>query len=320
MHKYEYYNDILILKGVWTNSSIPLLLKIIQKSKKVENLGNVSINVQYIIDKYNSNDQSKINYEKHQIIKPVEHSFMMKIIKMQIKLLKKIRLTVAQKEAFKDYFITDFTELGMNSVLLISIMCSVLGIAIVLESYAQLHYLGVEAFTMHFFISFALREMMPIMTAILIASKCVTSITAKISAQKINSELKMLELMNISENIVLKPKWLACILIMPLMNIYALFFSILFGTIAYSTLSNYNLIFAFNHIMEFINMPNFIISQAKSIIFGWWLGLTMCSAGILYEFGTENLGKSVVKAVIYSISGIIIFDMIVMFICTKMGV
>ncbi|QEK38030.1 ABC transporter permease [Candidatus Cytomitobacter indipagum] len=329
MVQYKFINNSLILMGKWNNDNLINLIDIInhadEKISEVQIDGEVSLNVEYIVDKYNNNksDRKKrisLKYADINADDKKEDLFITKIIRMQIQFLKRMKLNSAQKEAFRDYIVYDFAELGMNSLLLVAAMCSVLGMAIVLEGYAQLYYLGVESFTMHFFVSFIFREMIPIMSSILIASKCVTSITSKLSAQKINSELKMLSFMNINENIVLKPKWIACMIIMPLMNVYGLIFSLASGSIAYSFLSNSNIIFALNHMISSFNMTNFLISQTKSLVFGWWIGLVMCSAGILYDYGIKNLGKAVVKSVVYSISGIIVFDMIVMFLCTKMGI
>ncbi len=319
MQRYRSKEDILILEGAWSTHDIPQLLKIMTKYNKVQIDGIVSNNIMLLINQHNT----KINKEIHDFdIKESKESFdfIVKIFSMQWKFLKKLSMNSAQKEAFKNYFVTAFLNISVNSLFLVSMMSAILGVAIVLEGYSQLYYLGVEVFTMHFFVSFIFREMIPVMTAILLASKCGTSITANIAGQKINSELKMLNLMNIGENIYLKPKWIASVVVAPLMNIYALFFAILCGTIAYSSLSNFNLIFSINHMLTFVNMPNFIISQVKSVIFGWWIGLVMCAAGVLYSHGSANIGKATIKSIVYSVSGIIIFDLIVMFVCTKMGV
>ncbi len=319
MNSYKSDSDTLILEGIWRTENIPQLLNLKENFKTIKSTGNISANVDFLIKQHNSSIKKNILYV-NQTLKEDNNQFLFKIIKMQKDFLKKLYLSDAQKEAFRDYFTISFSMISINSLLLIAMMSSVIGIALVLEGYAQLYYLGVEAFTMHFFTTFLFREMMPIMTAILLSSKSGASMTASIAAKNMNSELKMLKLMNINTTLFLKPRWLAFLFVTPLMNIYALFFAISCGVIAYSTLSNFGVIFSFNHMFSYFNLTNFIISQIKALIFGWWIGLVTCSAGILYDFGSDNLGRSIVKSIVYSISGIVIFDMIVMLICTKMGV
>ncbi|USO00625.1 MAG: ABC transporter permease [Alphaproteobacteria bacterium] len=324
-YKYKIVNDkrILVLIDDFISQDIPLLQKLLTRADDVEILGTITDNVDFFLSnrhdffKYSPN----FNYSKYtNIPDSTSTNFLTKIYKMQLLLIKYTKMTVPQLEAFKNYFIDSFKEISTGSLRLITLMSSVLGIGIMSEGYAQLEYVGAESFTMHFFVAFIFREMVPIMNSILIASKCVTAITAKISIQKINSEWKMLNLMNIHDNIILSPKWLAFLLATPLMNLYAIFFAFTLGIVIYSILANCTLLFSFNYAINFCNMTNFMISQVKSLVFGWWMGLVTCSAGVLYDFGNENLGKAIVKSVTYTIGGIVFLDMLMMYICTRLGI
>ncbi|QEK39019.1 ABC transporter permease [Candidatus Nesciobacter abundans] len=323
---------ILTLSGVWSNDNLSFLLELLPVDKVVLET-KVNPNIAYILKKYtkevifleSQNSISEriklqsIDNRSGSLIEK-ERSFLVSIFKMNTKILRINKFSEPRKEIFRFYFYKAFMKIGNETLPLMFLISSILGIAMVLEGYSQLKYIGVEMLTMQFFVKFAIREMIPVIISMLMASKSGSSIASVFASMNISGEFTMMKIMRIGKMNILKPYFIVFLVLFPLMNILSIFFCLILGMLAYKILLKTTIILAVVRTVEYISLSNFLISEAKSLLFGYWTGLCVCAAGMFYNYGTENVGKSVTKAVVYSVSGILLLDIFVMFVCNVMKI
>jgi phospholipid/cholesterol/gamma-HCH transport system permease protein len=159
-----------------------------------------------------------------------------------------------------------------------------------------------------FFVLAAVREIGPLITAIVLAGVAGTAITADLGARKIREELDALQVLGVDpvKNLVV-PRFLALMMVTGLFNIYALLFGIFGGIIASAT--NGQVLGPFWDTL-FANATTTDLwgSVLKTTIFGAIIAIVCCYKGMTASGGAEGVGRAVNQAVVISFLGIGAFN------------
>ncbi len=159
-----------------------------------------------------------------------------------------------------------------------------------------------------FFVVFAIREIGPLITAIVLAGVGGTAITADLGARKIREELDALQVLGVDpiKNLVV-PRFLALMLVTGLFNLYAILFGLFGGLLAAFTYEQplgpfWNTLFANATSTDLWG------SVLKTTIFGAIIAIVCCYKGMSASGGAEGVGRSVNQAVVITFLGIGAFN------------
>ena len=153
------------------------------------------------------------------------------------------------------------------------------------------------------------RELAPVLTGVIVAGRIGSAFTAEIATMKVTDQIDVLFILNTDPFYYLViPRVYACILMLPILNIFALATSIsssiLIGFILYNipvsvflTSSN-------------ISLLDLVYSLFKAIVFGFIIGVISCSWGLSTTGGAKNVGKSTTSSVVTILVVIFIIDFI----------
>ncbi len=159
-----------------------------------------------------------------------------------------------------------------------------------------------------FFVVFAVREIGPLITAIVLAGVAGTAITADLGARKIREELDALQVLGVDpiKNLVV-PRFLALMLVTGLFNLYAILFGLFGGLLAEITYEQplgpfWNTLFANATSTDLWG------SVLKTTLFGAIIAIVCCYKGVTASGGAEGVGRAVNQAVVISFLGIGAFN------------
>jgi phospholipid/cholesterol/gamma-HCH transport system permease protein len=159
-----------------------------------------------------------------------------------------------------------------------------------------------------FFVLAAVREIGPIITAIVIAGAAGTAITADLGARKIREELDALQVLGVDpiKNLVV-PRFLALMLATALFDIYAILFGLFGGLLA--AVVNHQPLGPF-WVTFFNNTSTTDLwgSTLKTAIFGAIIAIVCCYKGMSASGGAEGVGRAVNQAIVVSFLGIGAFN------------
>ncbi len=150
-----------------------------------------------------------------------------------------------------------------------------------------------------------LRELGPLLTSAIVAGTLGSTITAEIGARQIRQEIEALEILGINpvRNLVL-PKVLACALMMPVLNLIALWAGIA-GTLGAAVVLYGSTPGAFfDSLLTLTTFIDLWGSEMKLILFGWMIGIIASYKGLTVGGGAEGVGKAVNESVVASLVGI----------------
>jgi phospholipid/cholesterol/gamma-HCH transport system permease protein len=204
-----------------------------------------------------------------------------------------------------------FVEFGVRSLPIVGLICFLIGVILALQSSYTLDKWGANRFIAVLVAVSAIRELAPLMTAVLITGRSGSSITAEIGTMMVSEEIDALEVMGLNPvKFLIVPKFLAMIAAVPCVTVIAMFIMIFGGFAAGVAIVGVDPSTYYEMTVDSLVEKDFVIGLTKSFFFG----VTICWVGIYRGFqvegGAEGVGRMTTSSVVTSIFLIIIVDLV----------
>jgi phospholipid/cholesterol/gamma-HCH transport system permease protein len=207
--------------------------------------------------------------------------------------------------------IEHFVEFGVNSMPIVSLICFLIGAIMAMQASYQLARFGATRYIADLVGVAALRELAPLMTAILITGRSGSAITAEIGTMKVSEEIDALEVMGLNPTkFLVVPKFAAMILAVPCATILAMFVMIVGGFFLSTQVIGVDAGLYLEETAGALVMKDLVTGLVKSVFFA----VTICWVGVYRGFqvegGAEGVGKKTTSSVVTSIFLIILVDLV----------
>ena len=210
---------------------------------------------------------------------------------------------------------------GVDALPIVGLLNFLIGIVIAYQSASLLLQYGANIFIVEIVSISMLREMAPLITAIIVAGRTGSAYAAQIGTMMINEEIDALRTVGINpiEQLVL-PKMMAMLISLPLLTVFADIMSIVGGMLLANLFLDVTFIEFADRIPQVLSTSSLWVGLAKTPIFAVIISLTGCYQGFKVEGGADSVGTQTTKAVVQSIFLVIIADAIFSIITRNVGV
>jgi phospholipid/cholesterol/gamma-HCH transport system permease protein len=216
-----------------------------------------------------------------------------------------------RKGVYPGDIINQLFFMGYKSYPIVSIISFLVGVTISITSAEQLRNFGADIYLADLVGFGMIRELVPLMTGIILAGKIGAAITAEIASMKVMEETDALTTMGIvPEKFLMVPRLLAMTMAIPLLVAIADFVGIFAGVLVARVVSDIPPTMFFNEMFTVVGISDFFIGLAKTLVFGWVVVISSGYKGFSVERGATGVGIATTESVVLSISLIIIFDCI----------
>ncbi len=202
-------------------------------------------------------------------------------------------------------------EFGVRSLPIVGLICFLIGVILALQSSYTLSRWGANRFIATLVAITALRELAPLMTAILITGRCGSAITAEIGTMKVGEEIDALEVMGLSPTkFLVAPKFLAMLVAVPCVTVIAMLVMIFGGWLASTVIAGVPSTVYISETVDALYTKDLTTGLTKSVFFGvviCWVGVYR---GFQVEGGAEGVGRMTTSSVVTSIFLIIVVDLV----------
>ncbi|MFA5323032.1 MAG: MlaE family lipid ABC transporter permease subunit [Smithella sp.] len=200
---------------------------------------------------------------------------------------------------------------GVDGLPIVALIGALIGLIIAFMSYLQLKMIGANIYVPAL-VSFAMiKELGPIMTAILVAGRSGSAFAAEIGTMVVNEEVDALHTMGFDPvRFLAVPKVLATIIVVPILTVYADFFGILGGMIIGVTSLDLTIKTYINQSIKTIQVFDVITSLIKAGVFAALISAVGCQKGFQVRSGAQDVGKFTTSAVVTAIFLIVLADSI----------
>lgn len=202
-------------------------------------------------------------------------------------------------------------QFGVRSLPIVGMICFLIGVIIALQASYTLDQFGANRYIADLVAVSALRELAPLMTAILIAGRCGSAITAEIGTMKVNEELDALEVMGVNTvKYLVAPKFFAMLVSVPAVTAIAMFIMIVGGWASSIVVVGVEPVVYLNQTAGAVVEKDLLTGMVKSVFFG----IAICWVGVYRGFqvsgGAEGVGRKTTSSVVTSIFLIILVDLV----------
>ncbi len=210
---------------------------------------------------------------------------------------------------------------GAQALGITALVGFLIGVVISYLSAQQLALFGAGQFIVQLLGVSIVRELGPVLAAILVAGRSGSAITAQIGVMRVTQELDAMEVMGISrgQRLIL-PRVVALALVMPLLILWTDALALIGGMVAAHYELGLQFMWFVQQLPDAVGLTNYWIGLVKGVTFGIWIALVACHFGLRIEPNTESLGRGTTTSVVTAITGVILIDAIYAVIFSQMGI
>jgi phospholipid/cholesterol/gamma-HCH transport system permease protein len=183
------------------------------------------------------------------------------------------------------------------------------GMVFTIQSAVNMGRFGAESYVGPIAALAILRELGPVLTAILVGGKVASGITAELGSMKVTEQIDALRTLGVNyiKRLVV-PRVLAALIVFPLLTVLADAVGVLGGMLI-MYLERGADVYAYWNITTYWVVPkDFLTGVGKSVFFGIIVTLIGCYNGLSTEGGTEGLGRATTATVVHVTMGVIVSD------------
>nr|WP_305110899.1 ABC transporter permease [Shinella lacus] len=200
-------------------------------------------------------------------------------------------------------------RMGVRAVPIILLMSFLIGAIIAQQGAFQLRYFGAEVFVVDLVGILQLREIGVLLTAIMIAGRSGSAITAEIGSMKMREEIDALKVMGLSPiGVLVFPRLVALTIALPLLTIIANFAALLGAAFVSWSYSGITFDTFLSRLREAIDLSTIVSGMIKAPFMALIIGIVASVEGLKVGGSAESLGRHVTAAVVKSIFVVILVD------------
>jgi phospholipid/cholesterol/gamma-HCH transport system permease protein len=215
----------------------------------------------------------------------------------------------------------DMYEAGVKAMPIVGLLSFLMGVVIAYQGAVQLKLYGANIYIADLVGYSMLRELAPLLTAILVCGRTGSAYTAKIGTMKVREEIDALQTIGIPPvDLLVLPKLLSLLIVLPLLCIYADVLAVFGGMFMASTRLGIGYHAFIDRLGEAISYSTFMIGFGKAPVFAAIIAVVGCYQGFRVEGSAESVGRHTTVSVVQSIFLVIIVDAMFSILFSLIGV
>jgi len=200
-------------------------------------------------------------------------------------------------------------ESGVRALGITALVGFLIGIVLSYLSALQLKIFGAEIYIIDILGLSVIRELGPLLAAILVAGRSGSAMTAQIGIMRVTEELDALSAMGISHSLRLTlPKVMALTIVLPLIGVWTSALALIGGMVSAQNTLDISYQQFFLKLPDVVPLTNVFIGLGKSAVFGLMIALIACHFGFRIKPNTESLGNETTNSVVAAITVVIMVD------------
>jgi phospholipid/cholesterol/gamma-HCH transport system permease protein len=205
--------------------------------------------------------------------------------------------------------VSQMEQSGLNALPIVGLISFLVGVVLAYQGADQLAKFGAQIYTVNLVAVGVLREMGILLTAIIVAGRSGSAYTAQIGTMKVNEEIDAMETIGLDPmDVLVMPRLIGLVLVMPLLTFYADMMGLLGGAI----MSYVSLDISFaqfgTQLKAAIGVNSFWVGIIKAPVFAFIIALVGCYEGLRVSRSAESVGKQTTRAVVEAIFLVILLD------------
>ena len=212
-------------------------------------------------------------------------------------------------------------HIGATALPITAMVGFLIGVVLAYLTSQQLRQFGAEIYIVNILGLSLIRELGPVLAAVLIAGRSGSAITAQIGVMRVTEELDAMRVMGIAQGFrLVMPRAMALAVAMPLLTLWTTLAALTGGMLAADLVLGITPSYFINNLPRAVMVSNLWLAMGKSVVFGLLIALVGCHYGLRVKPNTESLGQGTTASVVTSITVVILIDALFAVVFKNIGI
>ena len=192
--------------------------------------------------------------------------------------------------------------IGVRAAPMVALTAFSIGVTLAMQAAHSLQQLGAEIYVPDLVMLSILREMGPVLIAVIVIGRSGSAVAAELGTMKVSEEIEALEVMAINPvQYLVAPRFLAMLVMLPALTIFGNYVGVFGGWAVCRTALNFNTAGYIMRALQAANTWDLYSGMIKSFVFAWLIITIACNAGLHVEGGAEGVGQATTGSVVWSL-------------------
>lgn len=214
----------------------------------------------------------------------------------------------------------DLQEAGFSALPITGLLSFLIGVVIAYQGAVQFRRYGASIFVADL-VGFAmLRELSPLLTAIIVAGRSGSAYAAQIGTMKVTDEVDALRTVGIPPlELLVLPKVAALMVALPLLTVYADVLGVAGGMVVASSELGVSATDFLDRFVRAMRISDYLVGVGKAPVFAAIIAVTGCYQGFQVSGDAESVGRRTTVSVVQSVFMVIVVDAVFSVIFSRLG-
>ncbi len=197
--------------------------------------------------------------------------------------------------------------IGVRAAPMVALTAFSVGVTLAMQAAHSLQQLGAEIYVPDLVMVTLLREMGPVLIAVIVIGRSGSAVAAELGTMKVSEEIEALEVMAINPvQYLVVPRFLAMLVMLPALTIMGNYIGV-FGGWAVCTLAlDFNTAGYVLRALQSADTWDLYSGMIKSAVFAWIVITIACNAGLHVEGGAEGVGQATTASVVQALLAMLV--------------
>ncbi len=197
--------------------------------------------------------------------------------------------------------LAEMVNVGLLSLPVVIITGAFTGMVLALQSYYVLHKMTLETGIGGLVDLSLARELGPVLTALMLAGRVGAAMTAQVGTMKVTEQIDALHSLATNPiKYLVVPRFLSCVILLPILTVYTVFIGMLGGYIASVKMMGINSAFYLSIALGKVGHLDILNGLIKALVFGMIIGIIACYKALTAKGGAEGVGRATTGSVVTS--------------------
>ena len=205
--------------------------------------------------------------------------------------------------------ISQMEQTGFNALPIVGLISFLVGVVLAYQGADQLARFGAQIFTVNLVAVGVLREMGILLTSIIVAGRSGSAFTAQIGIMKVNEEIDAMRTLGLDPmEVLVMPRVLALVLVLPLLTFYADIMGLLGGAVMATIVLDITFFQFTRQLADAVTVETLAVGIIKAPFFAFIIGMIGCYEGLQVTRSAESVGQQTTRSVVEAIFLVIVLD------------
>jgi phospholipid/cholesterol/gamma-HCH transport system permease protein len=203
--------------------------------------------------------------------------------------------------------IVQMNRIGVDALPMVALTAFSIGLTLAMQGAHELQRMGAGQYVPNLVSVSLLRELGPLLIAIIVIGRSGSAITAELGTMKVSEEIEALGVMAINPiRFLIVPRFVAMLIMLPVLTVFGNYIGMVGGWTICQLALDMNTASYVLRVVEAAQTGDLYSGLAKSVVFAWLIVTIACKAGLGVEGGAEGVGRATTFSVVYSMLAVLV--------------